>query len=171
MSEISYQRIKSHPFFKDFPQEVLQEVSALAGVGHFHPGQRIFRTGEAAKYFYLIKSGEVSLEIDLEGHGPIVVNNLHSGDVVGWSWLTPPFHWQFDARTVSDADLIVLDGERLLASFETNFRLSHYFHQAMLPVIAKRLQAARTRLMEFYNIFPAPSKDRPGWQKLLPDDE
>lgn len=169
MSEISYQKIKSHPFFKDFPQEVLKDISALAGVGHFHPGQHLFRTGQAARYFYLINSGEISLEIDLEGHGPIVLNNLHGGSVVGWSWMAVPYLWQFDARTVSNAEVIVLDGKKLLPEMENNHTLSHYFHRAMLPVVTSRLQAARTKLMEFYHIFPAPAKDRPGWQKLLPD--
>jgi ferredoxin len=50
----------------------------------------IFREGEEANEFYIIRNGKVSPEIISPGKEPIIIQTLESGEVLGWSWLVPP---------------------------------------------------------------------------------
>ena len=62
----------------------------------------LLREGEPAERFYLIRHGMVALEVDAPGRGPLVIETLDEGEVVGWSWLFAPYRWAMDGRAVGD---------------------------------------------------------------------
>ena len=69
-----------------------------------------FKEGDPANTFYLIREGNVAVEVFAPQRKPIIVATLSVGELLGWSWLLPPFQWKFHARAIHDVRAIALDG-------------------------------------------------------------
>jgi CRP-like cAMP-binding protein len=108
----------------------------------------LFGQGGSADIFYLVEDGLVAIELYAHGRERVVVEHVADGDLVGWSWLIPPYHWQFDARAVEPTTLIEIDAAALRARFETDPRLGYEIMRRFIPVMARRLASARERLVE-----------------------
>jgi CRP/FNR family transcriptional regulator, cyclic AMP receptor protein len=132
-----------HPFLKGFTTEQLELLSANALPAHFKAGEVIFREGEVANRFYLILKGSVGLEIYTKDRGSALVDKIGAGDVLGWSWLFPPYYWRMDARAVEPTDAIFFYGTRLRHEAEQNHDLGYELMRRVAAVAIQRLQAAR----------------------------
>jgi CRP/FNR family cyclic AMP-dependent transcriptional regulator len=73
---------------------------------------------------------------------------LGPGDVLGWSWLFPPFVWHFQARAVEPTTLLVLNGAGLLVSAERDHDFGYELMKRVAQVVIRRLQATRKQLLE-----------------------
>ena len=110
--------------------------------------QVLFREGEPANKFYLIESGRIAIEAHQLANGTALVQTLGPGDVLGWSWLFPPFTWHFQARALEPSPAIVLDGARLLVTAERNREFGYELMKRVAQVVIRRLQATRKQLLE-----------------------
>src|SRR5262245_35083507 len=90
--------IAGHSFFSDFEQRCVQSLTGCATNVRFNAGTYIFREDEPANHFYLIRQGRVAIELSAPPRRPIIVQTLGAGEVLGWSWLVPPYQWRFHAR-------------------------------------------------------------------------
>src|SRR4051794_34335802 len=87
--------------------------ATIAGCAHnevFEPGAQILREGAAADTFYMIRTGAVALETFVPRRGPLTMETLHGGELVGWWWLFPPYRNAFDARALDTTHAISFDG-------------------------------------------------------------
>lgn len=110
-------------------------------------GEIIFREGEPANRFYLIEQGRVSLESPRKDQAPAGIQVIGPGDVLGWSWLFPPYYWQFDARSLEPTTAIFLYGTRLREQCEQDHAFGYEMMKRMTQVVIHRLQAARQQLI------------------------
>jgi len=110
----------------------------------------IFREGEEANEFYIIRDGKVSLEIVSPGKEPIIIQTLESGEVLGWSWLVPPYYWHFDARAVEPTRVVAFDARCLRNKCEEDPKLGYELLKRLVPIIEQRLQATRIQLLDLY---------------------
>ena len=69
------------------------------------------------------------------------------GDVLGWSWLFPPFSWNFQARAIEPTSAIVLSGAHLLVTAEGNHDFGYELMKRVAQVVIHRLQATRKQLL------------------------
>ena len=139
--------IVSHPFFEGMKPEYLEVIAGRATEATFESNQILFREGEPANKFYLIQSGRVALEAHEPGGGTVPVQDVGAGDVLGWSWLFPPFVWHFQARALESTETIVLDGAHLLVAAERNGNLGYELMKRVAQVLIHRLQATRKQLL------------------------
>jgi len=142
--------IAEHEFFAGLESYY---TGLLVGCGanvRFHPGTYIFKEGEEANEFYLIRSGKVALELFAPQHKPIVVETLSDGDILGWSWLLPPYLWKFHAHAVEDTRAIALDGKCLRAKCEQNHDLGYEVLKRFAQIMERRLEATRMQLLDVY---------------------
>ena len=160
-------QIIEHPFFKDFIPKHIEKVTDIASEVSFNPGQYIFRDGEDANSFYLIGRGIISLEVYVPNRGPVTLGRLNAGDVLGWSWLYPPHQWHFDARALEAVQMVELDGRVLRKMIEQDHEFGFHMMKKISLVMEDRLQAARVKLMEVYDIYPEPDQTRPKWHELI----
>ena len=142
MSDLA-ERICCHPFFKGLKPEHLTVLTYQAQERTFEPGILLFREGEPANAFYLIESGAIALEAHVPSKGPVVVQRLGSGEVLGWSWLFPPFTWHFHARALERTSVIVLSGAHLLITAEHNSEFGYALLKRISQIVIHRLQAQR----------------------------
>lgn len=142
--------LEEHPFFHGFNPEQKQLIAGCARNRRFDAGQYLFHEGEAADEFYLIRHGRVALEIVAPGQSPIVISTLGEGDIVGASWLIPPYRWMFDARAVELTRAIGIDAACLRGKCDADPALGYCMMQSVLPMLVKRLNATRLQLLDVY---------------------
>ena len=146
--------LAEHPFFAGLEPRHLQLLVGCASNVRFDAGQTIFREGEQANMFFLIRHGRVALDIYAAERGAITIDTLDEGDVLGWSWLVPPYHWQFDARAVELTRAIALDGKCLREKSEKDHDLGYELLMRFVQIIEQRLQATRLQLLNLYEPRP-----------------
>ncbi len=144
------QIIAEHPFFLDLDPAYASLLVGCASNVRFEPGRYIFREGEEANHFYLIRQGRVAVEISPPHRRPIVVDTLIEGEILGWSWLVPPYQWRFQARAMEGAHAIALDGKCLRAKCEANKELGYELLKRFSQVVGGRLDATRMQLLDLY---------------------
>jgi CRP/FNR family transcriptional regulator, cyclic AMP receptor protein len=129
------------------------ELGLIAGCGsnvRFGDGELLFREGDDASTFFLLRHGSVALEMFVPGRGPVTIETLEAGEVVGWSWLFPPHRWHFDARALSLVRATSFDGGCLRGKCEADPRLGYDLMSRFAQVIVDRLQWTRLRLLDVY---------------------
>jgi len=142
--------IAEHPFFEGLESYYTGLLTSCASNVRFSAGAYIFKEGEEANHFYLIRSGKVSLEVFAPHRQPLTVETLEEGDVLGWSWLVPPYVWSFHGRATSDTRAIALDGKCLRAKCEQNHDLGYEVLKRFSQLMARRLQATRFQLLDVF---------------------
>jgi CRP/FNR family transcriptional regulator, cyclic AMP receptor protein len=94
----------------------------------------------------------VALEIFPPQHKPIIVETLGVGEILGWSWLLPPFVWKFHAHAVKDVRAIALDGKCLRRKCEENHDLGYEVLKRFAQIMEQRLEATRLQLIDVYAV-------------------
>jgi CRP/FNR family cyclic AMP-dependent transcriptional regulator len=130
----------------------LELVAGCAQNIRFETGSNLFREGDAADRFYAIRQGSVALEIHVPAREAVILETLHEGDLVGWSWLFPPYRWAFDARALEGVSAIAFDGACLRGKCESDHDLGYELMRRIAEVIIERLQATRLRLLDVYGV-------------------
>ena len=140
--------IAQHPFSKGMSPEQTDILTDCAMFSQFQPGQLIFEEGDPANRFYLILSGKVALESHVKDQGTLLIQTIGAGDVLGWSWLFPPYYWHFDARAIEPTKAIFFYGTRLREESENDHELGYELMRRMAEIVIKRLQASRRQLLD-----------------------
>ncbi len=144
--------IETHPFFKGLDEPYLELVTGCASNVRFNAGEFIYRQDEEADTFYIIRQGKVSLEICQPGHEPMVLQTVSEGEILGWAWIVPPYHWKFDAQAVELTRTIAFDGKCLRNKCQEDHGLGYELLSRLLPVVGKTMDASRLQLMNVYGI-------------------
>ena len=140
-------RVTLHPFLAGMNRAQLALLTDCAMVVHFNPGEVIFREGELANRFYLIESGHVILESSGRSGDPVIIDKVSAGDLLGWSWMFPPYVWHFTARAAERTEAIFFYGTILREYCERDHSLGYELFKRMSAVMIKRLQAARQKML------------------------
>jgi CRP/FNR family transcriptional regulator, cyclic AMP receptor protein len=143
--------LAQHPFIKDLKSEYVQLMLGCASNVRFDAGQFVFHEGEDANQFFLIREGKIALEIFAAQRGPLTILTLEAGDVLGWSWLFPPYRWKFDARALERTRALALDGTCLRAKCEEDHDLGYELLKRFVMIVEQRLQATRFQLLNVYS--------------------
>ncbi len=141
-----------HPFFKGLEPQYLKLITGCASNVRFDAGTYIFREGEPASQFFLIREGKVALEIHGAQRGPITIETIETGEVLGWSWLFPPYRWHFSGRAIEPTRAIALDGVCLRTKAEEDPRLGYELMKRVAQIMMERLQATRMQVLDVYNV-------------------
>jgi CRP-like cAMP-binding protein len=142
--------VLAHPFFAGLGIEFGQAISGCARNLRFAAGDYLFREGEPANAFYLIRHGRVALEIHAPGQERIVVATFGEGDVLDASWLVPPYRWAFDARAIELARMLGVDAKRLREKCEADHDLGYELMKRFVGAMGERLHAARLQALDVY---------------------
>lgn len=143
------QYLPEHPFFAGLDQAALDLLAGCAVNKHFRAGEVLFRESDPADTFYVLRHGAVAIQMRTPTAG-VVLDTAHDGDVVGWSWLVPPYRWTFDARASEDTSAIAFDGACLRGKCAGDAALGYALLQRVVQVMSGRLHSARVRLLDLY---------------------
>ena len=138
------------PFFEGMAED---EVALIAGCGrnvHFAAGETIFRQGDAADTFFVVRHGTVAVGNFVPPRGELVIETLEAGDLLGWSWLFPPYRAHFDARALTAVRATQFDGACLRDKCAADPVLGYDLMSRFAQVLIERLQWTRLRLLDIY---------------------
>lgn len=144
--------LKEQPFFEGLDDRLIEFLAGCATNIVFKAGEFVFRDGEPAEQFYLVRAGTVSLEVFVPGRGALRILNVEQGELLGWSWLVEPYVWQFDARAMDPVRLISMDAKCVRKKCEEDHELGYQLLSRVAAVFASRLTATRTQLLDLYGI-------------------
>lgn len=138
------------PFFADLDPAYLKLVVGCASNVRFEAGAYVFKEGTPADTFYLIREGKVAVEIFAPQRKPLVVATIGEGEILGWSWLLPPYVWKFNGHAVHATRAIAVDGKCLRGKCEENHDLGYEVLKRLVQIIEHRLDEARFQLVDVY---------------------
>ena len=147
------QYLPEHPFFHGLDTATTELLAGCAANVHVRPDEFLFREGEPADHFFLLRRGRVAIEVRTPGRG-VVLDTLEDGDVVGWSWIVPPYRWTFDARATADTSAVSFDAACLRAKCDAEPQVGYEVSKRCIQVMNQRLQSARIRLLDIYGPRP-----------------
>ncbi len=144
------QIIGEHPFFIGLEEEFCALVGGCAKNVRFEAGEYLFHEGESADHLYLIRHGRVALEIKAPGRGSIAFQTVTEGEVVGVSWLVPPYRWTYDAKALGLVRAIAMDATCLRDKCEADHDLGYELMKRFMPVMVERLHSTRLQMLDVY---------------------
>ena len=147
MIEVTAAALAGHPFLRGMPPGQLDALAAAASDVTFPAGHRIFDDGGFAARFWLIQSGHVALDVHVPGSGRVTIDSIGIGDLLGCSWLFPPYQWEFGAVCVGPVEAFEFDAAAIRARCAADPLFASELTGRLLRVLARRLQSTRTRLI------------------------
>ncbi|MGA7559510.1 MAG: cyclic nucleotide-binding domain-containing protein [Terriglobales bacterium] len=144
--------IAEHPFFADLESYYTNLLTGCASNVRFDAGSYIFKEGGEANEFYLIRAGKVALEIFAPQRKPVMLATLGEGEILGWSWLLPPYQWRFHAHAIETVRAIALDGKCLRTKCEDNHDLGYEILKRFASIMEQRLEATIFQLVDVYAV-------------------
>ena len=150
------QLLAEQPIFSDLGNDMFALVAGCARNEHFGVDEYLFRTGESADRFFLVRRGLVALELLRTVGATLIVDTVSSGGIVGLSWLVPPFRWNLDARAVEETSAVSIDASCLRRKCDDEPRIGYVLLQRVSSTLYQRMQAARMWMADVYGV---PSDD------------
>lgn len=142
--------VSEHRFFTGLDPNFLTLVTGCAKNVRFEAGQYIIHEGSPADTLYLIRHGRVALQISAPGRGAVTVQTLGEGEIVGVSWLIPPYRWSHDAKALELVRAIAIDANCLRNKCEADHHLGYEMMKRFVPVLVERLHATRIQILDVY---------------------
>lgn len=142
--------IVSHPFFEWLSARHAEFLVGCAANRRYEDGEYLFKQGGEATEFFVVRHGKVSLEISDPQKGSIVLQTADDSDVVGWSWIVPPYKNRFDARAIGLTRVLVFDAKCLRDKFVEDHELGYEMLRRFVRVMAERIEASRLQLLDMY---------------------
>jgi CRP/FNR family cyclic AMP-dependent transcriptional regulator len=150
MSEDLGQVVCEHAFLDGLDTAACRLVGGCARHVSFEAGAYLFREGEPANELYLIRHGRVALEVKLPERGALTFQTLGEGEMIGVSWLLPPYRWAYDARALELVRGIAVDARCLREECEKDHDFGYRLMMRFVPVLIERLQATRFQILDVY---------------------
>jgi CRP/FNR family transcriptional regulator, cyclic AMP receptor protein len=147
MIEVTAAALAAQPFLRGMPPSQLGTLTEAVSDVKFPGGHRIFDEGGYAARFWLIQSGHVSLDMQVPGEGPVTIDTIRIGELLGVSWLFPPYRWSFGAVCVGPVEAFEFDAAAVRDYCAADPVFGYEFSRRLIPVLATRLQGTRAKLI------------------------
>jgi CRP-like cAMP-binding protein len=144
--------LAGHPFLDGVSPQYLDLIANAASEAMYEPRELIFHEGDEASEFHVICRGKVAIEIFTPDRGPVAIETINTGEVLGWSWLIEPYRWLFDAQAIEPTEVIAIDARKIRESMAADSALSNELLRRFVPIIVGRLQATRMQLLDLYHV-------------------
>ncbi|GAA4607391.1 CRP-like cAMP-binding protein [Actinoplanes octamycinicus] len=139
------------PFLSGLSPRLLSDLIECGTEVRYPDGYRIFAEGAAADRFWLIRTGTVALDVTVPGNGEQILETIGAGDLLGWSWLLPPYRWRFGAVARTPVTATEFDAAAVRRRCAADADFGYAVLQRFVPVLGDRLTAARLRLLDLWS--------------------
>jgi CRP/FNR family transcriptional regulator, cyclic AMP receptor protein len=148
MTEQDKSVLGAQPFLRGLTDEHLARLAALCRHVAVPARHRLFEEGATAGRFWLIDAGQVNLDAMVPGRGRLIIETLGRGDIVGLSWMMPPYQWGFGAITAQPMQAFEFDARAVRDACDDDPALGYEISRRFSGAVVRRLQATRARLLE-----------------------
>ena len=140
--------LSTHTFFSGLDDSYRKFLSNSVTELQIKKGGVLFKQGDRADKFYLLRKGQVSVQVPALMGPSLEIQTLGEDQVLGWSWLIPPYRWIFLARAEEDSELLEFDGGAILARCEEDPKFGYELFKCFAALMSERLGAARQKMMD-----------------------
>ncbi|MFO0792905.1 MAG: cyclic nucleotide-binding domain-containing protein [Candidatus Brocadiaceae bacterium] len=144
--------LAEHPFLKGLEPHHIKTIADCASDIQFDAGQSILHEGDEANNFYVIRHGKIAIKLFSAERGSLTIQTIGAGEVLGWSWLIPPYRWRFDAQAIEITRAVALDARCLRNKCEQDHDLGYELLKRFSSIVAHRLEATCLQLLDFYGV-------------------
>lgn len=141
-----------HSFFQGISEDDLTFIAGCARNVVFEEKMLIAKPGDPADEFYLIKHGQAALIIEFPPHVPFIYQTLKDNEILGLSWLIPPYRWNVTVQAIHTIRAIAINGACLRGKCENEPALGFKLMKHLVEVVVSREEAARLQLLDVYGI-------------------
>ncbi len=142
--------LAQHPLFSEIPEHVAHTLSECATEARYPANAALLLGGAPADHFHFIREGNVALQLHPPHRGPVILQTLGSGDVLGWSWMLPPYTWHFDAIAQTDCATFRLDARCVRGKCDADPAIGYLLTRIFSVIMLERLMATRLQLLDLY---------------------
>jgi CRP-like cAMP-binding protein len=143
--------LSAHEFFSELSDDILKILCEYSSTHEIKMGQYLFRQGENADKFYIVRNGRISLQMPAI-MGPVLeIQTVDKDQVLGWSWLIAPYKWNFQTKAEEDSELLQFDGAAILARCEQEPQFGYELLKKFAALMSAGLNAARQKMMDEWN--------------------
>ena len=142
--------LAEHKFFEGMTPEALELIAGCGTNVHFKADTPIISEDQPADVFYVLRTGRVALEVATPRRGPLVIETVGPGEILGVSWLLPPYRWTFDGRAMTATSAVALDAACLRQKCDDDPALGYEMYKRFAGLVRDRLLATRLQLVDFY---------------------
>jgi CRP-like cAMP-binding protein len=139
--------LAAHPFLRGMSRDHLAVLARAASDVIFPATHRFFEDGGHATQFWLVQSGHIAVDVHVPGQGRVPLGTIGMGELMGWSWLFPPFTWAFGAVAASPVEAFQFDARAVRAYCAADPALGYEVTWRLAQVVTKRLQSITRRLI------------------------
>jgi CRP-like cAMP-binding protein len=143
--------LSAHEFFSEFSDDLLKFLNECSSTHEIKKGQILFRQGENADKFYVVRTGLISLQMPAIIGPALEIQTLDKDQVLGWSWLISPYKWNFQTKAEEDSELLQFDGVAILARCEQEPAFGYELLKKFAALMSVGLNVARQKMMEEWN--------------------
>ena len=140
--------LSAHSFFSGLEDGFMKFLSNSAQELQIKEGNVLFQQGKPADKFYLLRRGHVSVQVPALVGPTLELQVLGEDQILGWSWLIPPYRWNFQARALEDSELLEFDGRAILARCEEDPKFGYELFKRFAALMSERLDSARQKIMD-----------------------
>jgi CRP/FNR family cyclic AMP-dependent transcriptional regulator len=138
------------PLFTNLSHTQRAAVAGVSRLETYEAGTRLFDEGGFADQCWVVLTGCVTVDTVVPQRGRVAVQSIGPGELLGWSWLVPPYRWHFGATVVSPTRAVVVDTAALRQLADEDPALGYQLSLVLLGALLNRLQATRIRLLDLY---------------------
>jgi CRP/FNR family transcriptional regulator, cyclic AMP receptor protein len=143
--------LSAHEFFSEFSDDLLKFLCECSSTREIKKGQVLFRQGENADKFYVVRNGRISIQMPAIMGPTLEIQTLDKDQVLGWSWLISPYKWNFQTKAEEDSELLQFDGAAILARCEQEPKFGYELLKKFAALMSVGLNAARQKMMDEWN--------------------
>lgn len=120
-------------------EPMIEKLLPLLDMSKTEEREVIFREGDIADKFYMVKRGKVLLEQRISDRITVSMGSVKPGYAFGWSAMLDDKLYTSDAVCAEPCELVYAKTDRLKELLEQDHSMGYYLTQRLLRVIKKRL--------------------------------
>lgn len=140
--------------FQGMKREHIGLLSGCATEVRYEAGDYPSRAGAHSDRFWVVRDGRLALELWAPGRGSITIAIMTPGDVVGFSWLVPPYQTQFDVHAVAPTRALLFDGRALRERCERDPELGYQLMSRFGGLMVERILVLTMQLLDIHGDHP-----------------
>ncbi len=151
---IEVQDLKQFVMFGYLSDDMLKKLVPITEMLLFDENERIFKQGESADRFYLLKKGKVLLELRVTDSITVSMSAVKSGFSFGWSAMLEDNPYSTDAICAEPCVVYSFREAKIKKAMEENHSLGFIISQRLLYVLKKRYDTRTEQFVKTIKYHP-----------------
>ena len=135
---VTIEDLKEIVIMTHLENDMLARVCAVVNVLSYDDQEVIFRQGDVADRFYMVKRGKVLLEQNMSNLVTVSVGSIKSGYAFGWSTMIEEGHYTTAAVCAEPCEIFSIRGRQLRNLCAADPRMGFLLSQRLLIILKKR---------------------------------